>query len=479
MVPKLRFCFLLAALLVLSKNSYAQVYKNVPAAIHIQSNISDGRHSFEQIIKSAKEKDIKVLVFTDSVLRRWEYGIRPLENIIKRTIEHNSVFRFGIRNYLNLINSLQEKYPDMVLVPGAEVTPFYYWEGAPLGKDLSLYNWHKQLIAVGLENEKDYRLLPIVASYSVMPLHRGNLIRLWPILFIILGIVAIKSSSARRLSKRSGYIILVVGTILLINNLRFNIVRFDAYHGDQKTKPYQELINYVNYKKGLVFWVHPEAENVSRVAGVNILTYSYKDDLLHTYNYSGSSMLFYDNRSIARTGEAWDEILLAYCRGRRKPIWTMATIDYYGDTQDISRVQTILLLPALNKKEALKALDKGRMYSKLNNQPNDFSLDKFVITDNKDEVFGFMGEDIKINSKPEIIIETSSSSSPEEPIEIKLIRNGKLIKTFNPQESNARIRYQDDYYYENEKIFYRIMIKSNRNLYQIVSNPIFVEFISE
>jgi hypothetical protein len=92
---------------------------------------------------------------------------------------------------------------------------------------------------------------------------------------------------------------------------------------------------------------------------------------------------------------------------------------------------------------------------------------------------GLMGQELEITSKPEIIIETSCGSSPEEPIEIRLIRNGKLIQTFKSESSNFRVKYQDEYFSAGEKIYYRIMIKSSNNLYQIISNPIFVRFVSK
>lgn len=471
---------LVGFLILVSSNSYAQTYKNIPAAIHVQTDISDGMLSFDQIAKFAREKNIKVVVFTDSFLRRWEYGLPPLENIIKRRIEQNSVLRFGIKNYLNAIKTAQKNNPDVLLIPGVEVVPFYYWKGNFWNKNFTLYNWHKQLMVIGLNSEKDYRFLPVIANYSILPLRRENLARIWPLLVIAMGITALVFSRGRRAYKQWGIVLLAFGLIFLINNLYFSISRFNAYSRDQFIKPYQDLFDYANKKNGLVFWLHPEVENFDRVIGVNVRTYSYKDDLLYTYNYTGTSVLFDDNRSIARIGDIWDKTLLAYCAGKRSPVWAIGVIDFYGgDDQDISNVQTILLLKDLNQKEALNALRTGKMYAKLNDRPNDFSLDNFSVTDLNKETEGFMGDDIKLNTAPEIDIETSSSVLPDEPIEISLIRNGSLIETFNSEGANFSVRHQDDYYNENEKVFYRVMIKSKRNLFRIISNPIFVEFASK
>lgn len=471
--------FIFLSIFFISTNSTAQAYEHVPAAIHIQTNISDGAYSFEEIVKQAKEKNIQVLIFSDTALRRWEYGVRPLENIIKRRVEHSSVFRFGIAKYLAAIKNLQDKYPAIVFVPAVEVVPFYYWQGNFLGEDLTLYNWHKQMLVIGMEKASDYRYLPIIANYSLLPLYKGNIIRLWPLLIIFSGIFLIIKFKKKIAYRNYGYLFLLLGVIFLVNNMQFSVSRFNAYSKDKRTKPYQDLIDYATRRGGLVFWCHPEAENLDRVKGVNVCTFPYKEELKYAQNYTGSAVMFDKNRSIARVDDIWDEILLAHCLGKRAPIWVIGEIDYHGDQKDLSRIQTMLLLNSLTENDVIRALKNGMMYAKLNNLTNDFSLDKFVISDGENNTFGLMGQEIEINSRPEVIIETSCSNAPEEPIEIRLVRNGKLIQTFNSESSNFRVKYQDDYFSPGEKIYYRIMIKSGNNFYQVISNPIFVRFVSK
>jgi len=476
---KIIVCFIFLAAFFISNDSFAQVYENVPAVIHIQTNVSDGKYSFEEIVKQAKEKNIKVLIFTDTALRRWEYGIRPLENIIKRRIDHPSVFRFGIAKYLAVIKNLQDKNPELIFVPAVEVVPFYYWQGNFLGKDFTLYNWHKKMLVIGLEAYGDYRYLPIVGNHILLPLHKSNFVKLWPLLAILSGIFTIIKYKNKIAYKNYGYTLLFIGLVFLVNNMQFNVSRFSAYGKEQRTRPYQNLINYVVKKGGLVFWSYPEVENIDRVKGINICTFPYKDELLYTHDYTGSAVLFDENRSLANIGDVWDRILLASCAGNRAPIWAIGEVDYHGDHENLSRIQTILLLNSLTKDDALRALKSGRMYAKLNTVSNDFSLHKFIIADEEMRALGLMGQELEITSKPEIIIETSCGSSPEEPIEIRLIRNGRLIQTFKSESSNFRVKYQDDYFSAGEKIYYRIMIKSSNNLYQIISNPIFVRFVSK
>ncbi|MFH1655618.1 MAG: hypothetical protein ABH954_03300 [Candidatus Omnitrophota bacterium] len=478
---KIKICLLLTAFLILSNNkSFAQIFRNAPAAIHIQSDVSDGKYSFQEIVKTAKEKDIKVLIFTDTAMRRWEFGIRPLEAVIMRRINQDSVFSFGIRNYLRALEDIQRDNPDMVIVPAVEVVPFYYWTGNFYDGSLTLYNWHKQVLIMGLEKESDYRYLPIIANYSWVPLNKKDLRRLWPLLLIILGIFALRRHPRRTSYRQWGYALLVLGVLFLINNSHFSISNFDAYHGDQQTRPYQELIDYVNKKGGYIFWAHPEAKNIDRVIDVNVVTYPYKDDLLYAYGYTGSAMLFDESRSVAQVGGIWDKVLLDYCLGRReKPIWAIGEIDYHGEGKDLAGVQTVFLLEDFTKDGVIKALASGKMYTKLNNQTNDFSLEAFVISDEKKETFGFMGDEIELSSKPGITIRTSCSTYPGEPLEIRLIRNGEVINEFTSENSNSRIKFQDEYFKPGEKIYYRIMLISGKNSYRVISNPIFVKFVRQ
>ena len=83
---------------------YAQDYSVVRGIVDLHSNISDGDYSLERITQLAKEKGIQVLIFCDSALRKWEYGFWPLRGLFKKTLQDNSVSRFGIGKYLGKIS---------------------------------------------------------------------------------------------------------------------------------------------------------------------------------------------------------------------------------------------------------------------------------------------------------------------------------------------------------------------------------------
>ena len=77
-----------------------------------------------------------------------------------------------------------------------------------------------------------------------------------------------------------------------------------------------------------------------------------------------------------------------------------------------------------------------------------------------------------MKSNPWIHIYLSSKVASKAITQVKIIRSGIVIKTFDgtmPME----IDYEDIYYNPGEKVFYRIDVKSPG---QLISNPIFVTF---
>jgi len=477
--------------LLLVKFVFAQDVSNFPAAIHIQSNFSDGRFTVEQLVEKAKAKDIKILIITDTFLRKWEYGIWPFRNLIKRRVEENSVVKRGIEKYLETIKEIQRKNPDITLIAGVEVVPFYCWRGNILRGRLALHDWHKQLLVIGLETIDDYRNLPIVGNRSFSPRHWQGFIRLWPTAVIIAGIFLLRLKKRReklfpdnieiyknkfRFFRNLGYVFVCLGILFLFNNFPFKTSRYDQYSADSKAGPYQDLIDYVNQNNGMVFWAHPEASYSGIFQNIRVITRPYKYALWKTKDYTGFPLLYYDNTTITEPGDLWDQILLHYSKGGRdKPVWGFGEIDYDGNTfKELDGIQTVFLLKDFNKREVMQALRNGKMYAKLNMQKNDFYLSKFIVTDVNKKTAANMGDEIVLKGKPQIFIEANCSYPDKKKVTLRLIRNGEIIKTFVLEGSEYSVEFEDDYYQINEKIFYRLEIESNSC--RILSNPIFVQF---
>ncbi len=467
--------------------AFAIEYTLVPGVIGIHTDMGTGVHSLEEIAKKLEERGIPIAIVTEHALIRCEYGLFPLRRIVRRAFTEKSLLDYGVENYLNYISRINSSHPKMVIIPGTEVAPFYYWTGSYFKtKDLTMHNWHKQFLVVGLDEAQDFKNLPMVSNPFSAHYTWRSIYLLWPFLPLVLGIWLIRKRRAQRLRFEDrlftipshphrilGIIIIILSGLFLFNNFPFKIAPYDQYHGDQGETPYQGLIDYANQGDALTFWSLPEATTDVKRGEVRSYTPPFPESLLATHNYSGFTAFYEGWRIVAKPGGIWDEILKEYCEGKReRPVWAIGEIDYRGGTgKKIDSVQTVFLIPQLNEEAVLDALRKGRMYALDNRGEGTLSLDSFVVKNNNK--VALMGETLLSRDRPTISIRVSRPAPEEGGIKIRLIRKGEIIKTFDV-ENSEEIIYEDDYYKTGEKIYYRLDIAARGS--KIISNPIFVKF---
>ncbi|MBU1044175.1 MAG: hypothetical protein KJ915_07240 [Candidatus Omnitrophica bacterium] len=471
--------------------SQEQQYVQVPALIHISSNVSDGRYAPEQIIDIAVKAGFKVVVFTEREVMRWEYGIWPLRRILKKVIKNNSLETYGIKNYLKKINDLQAINPNVLLVPGIESTPFYYWSGSVFKHDFTLHNAHKHLLVLGLNTVKDIKKMPIVANPHTLikAFKLSDLLKLWPGLFLALGLILVlinsqktfrnsleKQESAQR--KIFGIIISVISILFLINNFPFRESLFDQYHGDAGVLPYQNMIDYINQKNGLVFWAHPESENVSQTEHVKISTKEHTQDFYATKDYTGFNVFYDGYNNIGRPEKLWDRVLLEYVQGKRsKPVWAIGGLafDFSGDLkQAVKDLRNIVLLDSFSNQSFMQALNSGKVYVVRGLRSENFVLDDFSVYDPVSGQSRIMGQSLKPSSA-QVMVKIKGEfkvDAADNLLSIHLIKNGEIIKTFKTSGS-FEIEYPDDLNDFNNKAFYRIEIRSHG--LHVIANPIFLK----
>lgn len=399
----------------------------IPAAIHIHSNFSNGKYSIEQIAALAKFYNIKVLVITDSALRKWRYGLPPFRNVIRKTVQENSILKFGAKRYLKEIRRANEIYPEAIIIPGAEVSAFYYWTGNALKGDLTIHDWHKHMLLIGLKRPADYNALPLV------------------------------SNGFYQLNRKS---------------------RFDQYHGEKGILPYQDLIDHANNGGMLAFWAHPEASFVDKIGTVKIKTQPHEDDILNSKDYTGFAVFYEGYEVIAQPGGQWDKALKEYCEGKRQnPVWAIGELDYLGEgINDIwlNSVQTVLILEELSETAILSSIRKGKMYAVCKpREESELKLDEFVVEDTTSGTKATMGDTAHIHGKARIKSKVSFANRASKPVKIKLIKGGQLIKLYELM-TPADISFEDDSFERNGKSYYRLEVYRNWNSV-LISNPIFVK----
>jgi hypothetical protein len=478
--------FLIIAFMGVTIKSYAQAdehiheYIQVPGLIDLRTDFSDGAHTLEYLIKLAKKRGIDVLFINDHDRKVLEYGIRPFQNILKKRVEEPSINKKGPEKYLNMIDAASKNYPNLILIPGAESAPFYYWKGSYFKRTLTACDWERHLLIVGLEEPKDYKELPILHNgYSTKYILSS--IPIASFLFLALLIVGFYVIRWKRIIRYSGIAISVFALLLLINNHLLKSSPYDQYHGPQEISPYQLLIDYVNSRGGMVFWNHPETlSGKGKLGPIFRDTPPYPQVLIESTNYTGFAALYGDAITITEPGNIWDKVLIEYCLGRRaNPVWGISSADFHregGAGEKLGNYPTFFLVKSKTKKDILDALKKGRVYACRGDADSPrLILEDFSISDSKTSQKVVMGEEIFSKGYPGINIRISTTDSEKgNSITVRLIRSGNLLETFSA-ETPLSINFEDDFFEPGKKIYYRLdaVDKKGRKL---VSNPIFVKF---
>jgi hypothetical protein len=460
------------------RSGISEDYQQVAGLIDLRTTYSDGAHDLNFLIDLAKKRGFEVLFINDHDRMTLEYGIFPLRNIIRKKEELPSINSRGAEGYLEGIKLAAQQHPEIILIPGSETAPFYYWTGSPFKDNLTAHNWERHLLVMGLENVQDYKDLPILHN-GFSTLHFRQLLPL-SIVFMVLMLLGFILAWKRGYLRILGIVILVNASLMLIEFHPFKSSIYDQYSGDQGYLPYQELIDYVRDRGGATFWTHPEASAGAnaRKGPITVKTPPHPEALLMTKGYTGFGTIYGTWITTTEPGMEWDRALLEYCRGERDiPAWGISTADYHEEGlggEKLGNFPTVFLVREKTGKEVLQALKQGRMYAcRTGENFQRFELNDFSISDSNTNNRLSMGETIELKDKPEIRLSVSSSDQSAHNVDVRVIRSGELIKTIS-KTTPFVVDFKDDYFNPGELIYYRLDIPG-----KLVSNPIFVKFSRE
>ena len=443
--------------------------------IDLRSDFSDGAYNVETLVRMAKERGFSVVVINDHDRMAMEYGLPPLRNVIKKREEKGSINRWGASSWLQTIQEVEKKYPDMILIPGTETAPFYHWTGSPVTGDLTAWNHERRILTVGLDSPEDYQSLPV--------LHNGFTMR-WmnlalPGIFAFLAALAAGAFMIRWKGhyRIAGIAVVVLSIAFLANSDPFRSSPFDPYSGDPGIAPWQLLIDDVRGKGGLTFWNHVETQSGVRDMGpIKVHTAPHPEVLDESKQYTGFAVLYGDTVTVAEPGGLWDRVLSDYCRGYREhPAWGIATAHYHKEGEageQLGNFQTGFFVEKLSRKDVLEALRTGKTYAYRGSYPKYARLDEFSVSSTDGDKRAISGGQIVLKGNPVIRIRISGDVESPAAVRVRLIRSGELVKVFEgplPLE----IRYEDEYFRPGERAFYRMDMQEHGTL---VSNPIFVDY---
>lgn len=453
---------------IVNVSCFAEDYLPFKGVIRVETNVSGGLYSPFDFLNLAREKGIKIVIFADDFLRRCEYGIWPLQNLIKIKKEEPSVAQYGIKKYFERMNDLDRQFQDMVILAGVEAAPFYWWGGNPFEGKVFNYDWAKHLVVAGLA-PKDYEYLPVISKRHILPQNLRDFISLIiPVSLIFLGVL-LKLKIKRRILYLD-YVIIILGVVFLINNFPFSF-KYDAYHGNKWYKPYQEFIDYVRQKGGFIIWEHPGMQYSRSLGKADIISLPYFDALTNTFNYNAFAGLYTGDTSACFADREWDTVLKEFCLNRRKnPVWATGDRGFdVGLPKQIDDIQTIFLLPRLDRGAVFEALNKGRFYARTYEDNFYIDLEKFSLAGR------VMGETARIENSPKLIIKGNANIDPEAKVKLEIIRGGEVAQTYEISRGEFNLEFIDNTFKKiAKKTYYRLNFFRERSLI-LVSNPIFCE----
>ncbi len=443
--------------------------QQLTAVTHVHSYVSAARHpSLHAVASLAEKKDVDVLVPTDHFLKKWEYGFDPLPGILRVWSYKACVLKFGVPSYLSIIDKIQT--PDLMTMPGLEITPEYSFSGHPARGQLVVHNSQKHLLVYGLTKKEDIVSLPVMSNP-----HAGE----WDWTKIILPFLAVVSGLALMVRWPAGLLVVVFGLFWMLNQRPFHRlpVMEESVHGTEYAFS-QHLIDYVREKGGWTVWAHPASTKEEKTRkyfrSVYKQTDPYPQALLKTTGYLGFGSSLLSDDEVIGAGGVWDQVLTEYAAGQRSaPVWCFAEQDCgeeAGVGLDIYQARNVLWVKKKTKSSVSEAFQKGCFYPTMRHrQGPGLNLKKWLIV-SQDQTALSGGKVIwRPGAQLKVLLDRKKT------FKITIIQNGSVWMTFQGWEKSVTVplpksRALLDYY--------RVLIETNNidsnKSYIIVTNPIFV-----
>jgi hypothetical protein len=466
----------------------ARAVERVPAVVHVHSDLSTGDFSLEEVAQIAEKQGIGAVLLVENYLLRFEYGLPPFRALTRVAREERSVVSLGLRRYLERVDQARRRFPRLVLIPGVEVIPHYFWTGSPANLALMLHNTQKNILVFGLPDEAAWAGLPATGNPGGRVYTWQSVADAVPALLLAPGLALLlrKRQERRRLARTvvvirrrrwvTGGLLAGVGLAAVVRGWPFTVDRYPPW-ADFGLEPYQVLIDHVERQGGVAMWSFPEApdEGEQHVGPVKVSwrTDPYVDDLLRTFRYTAFGAIYEQPTRVVQPGAGWDRLLHEYAAGERsRPAWAVGESGFHGlaGGKRLDPVQTVFLADARSEAAILDALRRGRFYALYRTPQMGLALTEFSLNDG----FGLaaMGETRRVREgfPLEIAVAVEATDRTAHPVRVTLVKNGAAVGTWTG-ETPLRTVYRETF--DGKPTVFRVDVRG-RSPHQALSNPIFV-----
>ena len=464
------------------------------AAVHIHSRASTGSLSIDELAERAERLGVEAIIFSDNLVLRYEYGLAPLRGVLRHTVRLPSVFEYGLERFLTEIREAQIRHPHVLLIPGVEVAPHYYWTGSLLNGTLTMHNSQRNMLVLGLTHAEDYLALPVAGNPAARRYGWESAANLLPgVLFLpaawlwvhrrvpsVPGGVLSPGGTARS----RGPAVIMAGTamLLLLNAWPFSQEAFSLYEDGLGYRPDQAVIDTVTARGGVVVWSMPEARDYNQfsfgpLGTVTVTTEPYPEALLSTTGYTGFGGVYQDNRKVPAPGGIWDQAITRFLNGQPTTLpFAVGELAFHGpghDRKELDQVLTILWVPQRTQAGVLQALREGRSYA-IHQYRQDYGLrlEEFRVECQDGTCGAGSGEVLHLRGTRDLVIRTAVSATDHgiHPIKVTLLRSGQVVARVDSQTPFVTA-VTDSTVRSGDWAAYRLEIRGEAEL---LSNPVFV-----
>ncbi|HSL03071.1 MAG TPA: PHP domain-containing protein [Nitrospiraceae bacterium] len=456
------------------------------ATVHVHSSASTGELTIEALAERAEQLGLDALILTDNFSLRYEYGLWPLPGLLKRQVRFPSVLEYGVERYLDEITAAQSRHPKLIILPGVEVAPHYYWTGSLLERTLTMHNAQRNLLVLGLTKPEDYRSLPASGNPGSYTFDWRGAVNGAPMLLVVPAMWLwrpIRRGTDRRSLRRAiACMLIVLGMALVANAWPLSQPAFSSYDDRLGYRPYQSLIDDVRAKGGLVFWSMTEARDFHEHAAgplgtVTVKTEPHPEALLMTTGYTGFGGLYQDGRTIVKPGELWDRMLQLPTAEQRPTPVLIGELAFHGLSdagKDLHRLVTTLWVKERTVAGVLEALQSGHAYAVGDGDHHvQLRLDEFQVVCQGGTKSASVGDRLVPAGARDLMVRLSVTAADRghHPVKVRVIRSGQVLAQL-AGETPFRVDWPDTSVPIAERMTYRVEITGSGEL---LSNPIFVE----
>jgi hypothetical protein len=435
----------LALVLGLAAAPPAGALERVRGVLHVHSELTTGDFTLEALVGLAEQQDIGALLLSENYRLRVAYELPPFRALTRVERQARSIGDAPER-YLARVGEVRERLPHVLLIPGVEVMPHYYWTGSPLALDLTVHNLQKNLLVFGVTDPAALRTLPVPGHRPAGHYTIQSVADALPVLLLGPGVMLLwrRRPVRRRLGRGAvmvvrrrawlrGGLLCAIGVAALVRGWPFTT---DAYStsSDPGVAPYQALIDRVEQLGGATVWSFPEARDVGEEhygpVRVGWLTEPYPDDLLKTFRYTAFGAVYEDTSTFERPGGGWDHLLAEYVRGERsRPAWAVAESGFHGLTagKAIGPLQTVFLVAQRSEAGVLDALRRGRMYAVQRTHELGFDLAEFTLTANGGAAGAGETMQVPAGTTIELAVAVEASDGRAHDVRVAIVVNGRAV----------------------------------------------------